>query len=178
VSTAAYLPTLSASGSVSNNHSQTGNQAPVSSLSQTASLSASYLLYDFGGRSATLENAKQLLIAANASRDATLQGSFLSAVQAYYALLSAGASVLISVSDEGAGKSGGSSGRYQAGVATPVDRLQAQTCRKRSSIASGEEASNAQGTLANLMGFDASAYILQAVEESTPDPVSSRISAS
>ena len=92
VSTAAYLPTLSAIGNVSNNQSQAGSQPQTSSLSQTASLSANYLLYDFGGRSATLENSKQLLIAVNATRNATLQNNFLSAVQAYYALLSARAS--------------------------------------------------------------------------------------
>lgn len=177
VSTAAYLPTLSALGSVSNNQSQTGNQAPVSSLSQTASLSASYLLYDFGGRSATLENAKQLLIAANASRDAALQGSFLSAVQAYYALLSARASVQSFQVDELKAQESlaAAQARYQAGVATPVDRLQAQTTlsqAKLNRIRGEGEASNAQGTLANLMGFDASQpYMLQAVTESIPDPV-------
>lgn len=177
VSTAAYLPTLSALGSVSNNKSQTGNQPAVKTLSQTASLSASYLLYDFGGRSATLENAKQLLIAANASRDATLQSSFLSAVQAYYALLSARASVQSFQADELKAQESlaAAQARYQAGVATPVDRLQAQTTlsqAKLNRIRGEGEASNAQGTLATIMGFDASQpYMLQAVAESTPDPV-------
>jgi len=177
VSTAAYLPTLSALGSVSNNKSQTANQPSVDTLSQTASLSASYLLYDFGGRSATLENAKQLLIAANASRDATLQSSFLSAVQAYYALLSSRASVQSFQVDELKAQESlaAAQARYQAGVATPVDRLQAQTTlsqAKLNRIRGEGEASNAQGTLATIMGFDASQpYMLQAVAEETPDPV-------
>lgn len=177
VSTSAYLPTLSAQGSVSNNQSQTGSQAQVSSLSQTASLSANYLLYDFGGRSATLENAKQLLIAANATRDATLQSNFLAAVQAYYALLSARASVQSFQADELKAQESlaAAQARYQAGVATPVDRLQAQTTlsqAKLNRIRGEGDASNAQGTLANIMGFDASQqYTLQAVAEETPDPV-------
>jgi outer membrane protein len=177
VSTAAYLPTLSAQGSVSNNQTKTGSQASVSSLSQTASLSASYLLYDFGGRSATLENAKQLLIAVNATRDATLQSNFLGAVQAYYALLSARASVQSFQADELKAQESlaAAQARYQAGVATPVDRLQAQTTLSQARlnrIRSEGDASNAQGTLANIMGFDASQqYTLQAVAEETPDPV-------
>lgn len=177
VSTAAYLPTLSALGSVSNNQSRAGSQPQVNSLSQTASLSVNYLLYDFGGRSATLDNAKQLLIAANATRDATLQSNFLSAVQAYYALLSARASVQSYQVDELKAQESlaAAQARYQAGVATPVDRLQAQTTLSQAQLnrIRGEgDASNAQGTLANIMGFDASQpYTLQAVAEEIPDPV-------
>ena len=173
VSSAAYLPTLSALGSVSNNQSKTGSQAAVSSISQTASLSVNYLLYDFGGRSATLENAKQLLIAANATRDATLQTNFLSAVQAYYALLSARASVQSFQIDELKAQESlaAAQARYQAGVATPVDRLQAQTTLSQARLnrIRGEgEASNAQGTLANIMGFDASQpYTFQTVAGET-----------
>ena len=180
VSTAAYLPTLSALGSVSNTQSQAGSQAQVSSLSQTASLSVSYLLYDFGGRSAALDNAKQLLIAANATRDAALQSNFLGAVQAYYALLSARASVQSYQVDELKAQESmaAAQARYQAGVATPVDRLQAQTTLSQAQLnrIRGEgDASNAQGTLANIMGFDASQpYTLQDLAEQSPDPAIER----
>ena len=177
VSTAAYLPTLSASGSVANNQTQTGSQNPINSVSQNASLSASYLLYDFGGRSATLENAKQLLIAANATRDATLQSNFLTAIQAYYALLSARASVESFKVDEAKAQESlaAAQARYQAGVATPVDRLQAQTTLSQAKLnrIKGEgDATNAQGALANIMGFDASQqYTLQPLADVTPDQV-------
>jgi len=177
VSTAAYLPTLSALASVSENQSTSGNQPQVNLTSRTANLSVNYLLYDFGGRSSTLENARQLLIAANATRDATLQSNFLNAVQAYYALLSARASVESFQTDELKAQESlaAALARYQAGVATPVDRLQAQTTLSQARLnrIRGEgEASNAQGTLANVMGFDASQpFTLQAVAEETPDPV-------
>lgn len=177
VSSAAYLPTLSATGNVSNNQTQTGSQNPVNSLSQSASLTASYLLYDFGGRSASLENARQLLIAANATRDATLQSNFLSAIQAYYTLLSARASVESFKADEAKAQESlaAALARYQAGVATPVDRLQAQTTLSQAKLnrIKGEgEANNAQGALANSMGFDATQqYTLQPLAEVTPDQV-------
>jgi outer membrane protein TolC len=175
VSTAAYLPTLSATASVFNNQTQASGQPASSSLSQNANLAANFLLYDFGGRSASLENAKQLLVAANATRDATLQSNFLVAVQGYYALLSARASVESFKVDENQAKESlaAAQARYQAGVATPVDRLQAQTTLSQAVLnrIKGEgDAANAQGTLANIMGFDASQpFTLQAIAESIPD---------
>jgi len=177
VSTAAYLPTLSALGSVTNNQSKIGSQAQVNTTSRNASLSVSYLLFDFGGRSASLENAKQLLIAANATRNSTLQNNLLVAVQGYYALLSARASVEFYKVDElkALESLAAAQARYQAGVATPVDRLQSQTTlsqAKLNRIRSEGEAGNAQGTLANIMGFDPTqSFTLQTLAEETPDPV-------
>ncbi|MCB2527251.1 TolC family protein, partial [Listeria monocytogenes] len=49
-----------------------------------ARLQLSWVLFDFGRRSAALRNAQQLLLAANASQDATLQNTFALAAQAYY----------------------------------------------------------------------------------------------
>jgi len=172
ISTAAYLPTLSAEASVKQNFPVQDNNTI-----KKAELEAKYLLYDFGGRAASLENAKQLLIAVNATRDATLQSNYLAAVQAYYALLSARGSVLsYKVAASSARESlAAAQARYQAGVATPVDKLQAQTTLSQATFnlinAEGNERS-AQGTLANLMGFDATQfYTLQAVSDATPDPV-------
>ncbi len=177
VSTAAYLPTLSAQANVTQYFPVRGNQVLDSNTSKNTTLSVSYLLYDFGGRSATLENAKQLLIAVNATRDATLQSNYLAAVQAYYSLLSARASVASFKAAEASARESlaAAQARYQAGVATPVDKLQAQTTLSQATFnrinAEGNER-NAQGTLANLMGFDATQiYTLQTVSDSTPDPM-------
>ena len=65
--------------------------------------------------------------------------------------------------------------RYNAGSSTPADRLQAQTALSQASLnrirAEGDAAS-AQGTLANVMGFEATqSYVLAPVSEATPDPV-------
>ena len=175
VSMSSYLPTLSVSGSGSHNLARTTGQTSTSN-SRSLSLTASYLLYDFGARSANVENAKQLLIAANATRDATLQANFLTAVQSYYALLSARASVASSQIAEDAARESldAAEARYKAGVATPADKLQAQTALSQATLnlitAQGTERS-AQGTLANIMGFDASRpFTLAPVKISDPDP--------
>ncbi|MCR3835109.1 TolC family protein, partial [Pseudomonas aeruginosa] len=49
-----------------------------------ASLQLSWVLFDFGRRSAALRNAQQLLLAANASQDATLQNTFALAAHEVY----------------------------------------------------------------------------------------------
>lgn len=179
VNLAAYLPTLSAQAGVSRSLSTVSSQNITTdsrSNSKSASLAASYLLYDFGGRAANVENAKQLLIAANATRDATLQLNFLSAVQAYYTLLSARASVVSSEAAEASAREALSAAqaRYQAGVATPADKLQAQTALSQATLnlitARGNERT-AQGTLANVMGFDAvQPFELAPFPETTPNP--------
>jgi len=176
VGMSAYLPTLSAQASESRN--RTGTLGSTTNYtSRSASLSASYLLFDFGGRSASLENAKQLLVAANATRDATLQANFLTAVQSYYALLSARATVdALLVAEASARESlSAADARYQAGIATPADKLQAQTALSQARlnlITAQGNARSAQGTLANIMGFEASqVYSLQPLPESTPNPI-------
>ncbi len=175
VGMSAYLPTLSAQASdtryISNAAGSAGNYR-----SRNAELSAGYLLFDFGGRSGTLENARQLLVAANATRDATLQANFLAAVQAYYALLSAQASVdALNVAEASARESfSAAEARYRAGIATPADKLQAQTALSQARlnlITAQGNTRTAQGTLANVMGFDASTQLtLASLSESIPDP--------
>lgn len=159
-SISSYLPTLSGPISVSRSRSETGATATESSL-KSASVSISYLLYDFGGRKAGVEISKQLLVAANATRDELLQNVFLGAVQSYYTLFSARASVQsYQIAEAAASKSlDAALARYQAGTATQADRLQAQTALSQTvlnRIRAEGDAANAQGTLANIMGFDAS----------------------
>lgn len=83
VAQAAYLPSVSASASASRIRNEaTRGGAPYSQQSLGADLS--YVLFDFGARAASLENARQLFAAAAATRDATVQSVFLAAVQAYF----------------------------------------------------------------------------------------------
>lgn len=176
---AAYLPTLSAQGSISRSHDTFSSQSITTnsiSDSKTAGLTASYLLYDFGARAANVESAKQLLFAANATRDATLQTDFLAAIQGYYSLLSARSSVAAAQIAEDSAREALSAAeaRYEAGVATPADKLQAQTALSQATLnvitATGNERT-AQGTLANVMGFDANQpFELAPFPETTPNP--------
>lgn len=159
VSKSSYLPTLT--GQISDSRTRTSIAgATTSSDNKSMSVSASYLLYDFGGRAASVENAQQLLIAANAVRDEMLQSTFLSAVQAYFTLLSARASVAAYQVAEATAEKNlyAANARSQVGTATLADRLQAQTAMsqaKLNRIRAAGDAAIAQGTLANIMGMDA-----------------------
>jgi TolC family type I secretion outer membrane protein len=180
VSAASYLPTLSASGSGTRNQVQAGGLPTATSTGRSLGLTASYLLFDFGARAANLEGAQQLLLAANASRDATLQSVWLTAAQAYFAAQSARASVQAAQAAEEAARASLSAAqaRYQSGSATPADRLQAQTAWSQATlnrITAAGNAANAAGVLANLMGFDASQpFELAEADDSLPDSVIER----
>jgi outer membrane protein len=91
VSKAAYLPTLSFSGQSVHDDSVTRVRnlpelsTNYSTVVQSGELSLGWVLYDFGGRRAALNNAKALLIAAQANDDAVLQQTFADTAKAYYA---------------------------------------------------------------------------------------------
>lgn len=155
VGESAFLPSINASGSFTHNNtsSTTGNQESVG-------LSLTWLLYDFGGRDATLENARQVLAAVNATQDATLQSVFLSAVQAYYQLFATQAVVDSTNEAEKSARASfnAAAARYNVGAGTPADKLQTQTAYSQAvltRIRAEGDARNAQGTLANVMGLDA-----------------------
>ncbi|WP_371322745.1 TolC family protein [Dechloromonas sp. ZY10] len=162
ISEAAWRPRLDARGSW-----QERRSGGIDSELRSAELSLSWLVYDFGLRAANEENARQLLAAALASRDATLQGVFLAAVQAYYntqATQAAQAAALLA--EKAASRSlEAAEARYRAGSATPADRLLAQTARSQATLArirSEGEARTARGTLANALGFSASQPLMLA----------------
>jgi outer membrane protein len=172
-SLATFFPTLSGPISVAHSRDTTG----INSETRGANLTISYLLYDSGGRKASVESARQVLLATNATLDETLQTVYLNAVQAYYSLLAARASVQSShAAEEAARKSlDAAQARYQFGTATPLDRLQAQTALSQAilnRISAEGSAAAAQGTLANIMGYAATKpFELAPVEDTGPDPV-------
>ena len=123
-------------------------------------LTLSWLVFDSGARSANGENARQLLAAAAATQDATVQSLFLSALQAFYTAQATRAAVVSTTEAERAAREGfnAAESRYNVGVATPADRLLAQTALSQATlnrIKAEGEARNALGTLANVMGFKA-----------------------
>lgn len=173
-SESAWLPSLSIQGSGSHTASRTAGVSTVSN-GGSASLTASYLLYNFGGRRAGIENARQLLIAANASADSTVQGLFLSAVKAYFGALSAEASVRATLASQASAKKSWQAAEAQvkAGTATPADELQAKTAYAQAvfnRIQAQGVARTARGTLANVMGLRPThAPSLQPLHEQRPD---------
>lgn len=156
VGKAGYLPNVALTDTLSHNLS-----GGISSADQnTAGVTLSYLLYDFGARSANLENARQLLAAASATQDSTVQAIFLAAVQAFYQTQSSYAALDAAIESERAAKESfaAAEARYHAGSATPADKLQAQTAYSQATlnrITADGNLKNAQGTLANMLGLDA-----------------------
>ena len=127
---------------------------------RAASLNFSWLIYDFGQRAASENNAEALLAAVAATQDATVQSLFLAALQAYYtAQANQSAVVAAQMAERSAAEAlAAAEARHAVGVATPADRLQAQTAYSQASlnrIRAEGDARNAQGALAFALGFPA-----------------------
>ena len=159
VAKAGWLPSLTGTLSGSRNHASGGTTKGTYGLA-AANLSASWLIYDFGGREAAVENAAQVLAAANATQDATVQTVFLSAVQSWSQWFAAQAAVDAAKESEKASQESlkAAERRYEVGTATPADKLQARTAWSQAVLtrikAEGDERS-ARGVLMNALGLAA-----------------------
>ncbi|MFY9261143.1 MAG: TolC family protein [Gallionella sp.] len=155
---APYYPTVA--GTAAFNRNYPANTPAVNQLS--AGLTLSYLLYDFGARSANLENAQQLLVALQATENSVVQAVFLSAVQAFYQTQASRAALAAAEVSERAAQASfaAAQARYQAGTATPADKFSAQTAWSQAtlnSITAKGNYQNALGNLAAALGQDANA---------------------
>ena len=166
-----YLPSLDGKASTNRIHVDGGQTTDQ----RNAALTLSWLLYDFGARGASLENARQVLSAASYSLDATVQSVFLAAMQGYYNAQAARAVVSASRLSEKASQESlaAAETRYRVGSATPADRLQAQTASSQATLtrirAEGLQKTTL-GTLANLIGLDAGTPLrLTDIAHPTPD---------
>lgn len=169
VARATWLPTLSANATSTRFNYQND---PYSK--ETASATLSWLLFDFGQRSANVENATQLVAAAASTQDATVQSLFLAALQAYYTGQATRAAVISAREAERAADEAfkAAETRYQVGVATPADRLQAKTALSQATlnrIRAEGDARNALGILANALGLSANAALRLAELPVVPD---------
>lgn len=161
IAKSAYLPTISDTISADlnwNNPESANRNNPYSGLSN--SIAASYLLYDFGGRNANLESARQLLAAASATQNTVIQNILLTAVQAFYQVQAGQAALEALRETERAAEESfkAADARYRAGVATPADKLQAQTALAQATlnrITAEGDLNTAYGALANIMGLPA-----------------------
>lgn len=165
IAKSAYLPSLN--DTVSTNMGYASPESASRSnptLNLSNSLVASYLLYDFGNRAATLENARQLLLSASASQSSTVQSVLLSATVAYYQVQANTAALEAAREVERASEESfkAAEARYKAGVATPADKLQAQTAYAQLTLTRITNEGNLQtayGSLANVMGLPANQKI-------------------
>lgn len=158
VAQAAFLPSVSASAAASRlrNEATRGGDAYTQ---RSLGVDLSYVLFDFGARSASLENARQLFAAASSTRDATVQAVFLAAMQAYFQKQASAAVLEASLLSEKAGLESlnAAEARYRVGAATPADRLQARTAHSQAvlnRIGAEGAVKTAHGALANALGAD------------------------
>ncbi len=171
----AYLPSINAAYSINKGSASTQVMNlpqlsyDVRTTTRDSSTNLTWTLFDFGLRAATLENARQLLSAANATQNATLQKVFLSAAQAYYDLLSAQAALDASKEAERAARESfmAADAKYKAGAGTLADKLQAQTNYAQvisNRVKADGDLKNAQGTLAVAMGLKANTLFLLSLD--------------
>ena len=150
-----FFPSVTDTLSATENKNRTTNYSNA-----TNRIVASYLLYDFGSRDANLENANELLRAASATQNATVQTVLLAAVNAFYQVHATRAVLNASIDSERLYRESFKSAeaKYLAGVATPADKLQAQTSFANATLTKlkNEGALKiAYGNLANIMGVPA-----------------------
>ena len=179
IAKSAYLPVVSDNISADLNWNEpesVSRNNPYTSLGN--SIVASYLLYDFGGRDANLENARQLLQAASATQNTVIQNILLAAVQAYYQVQANLAAVDAARETERAAEESfkAADARYRTGVATPADKLQAQTAFAQATLTRISAEGNlktAYGVLANIMGLPANQTLT--LTPAAPVPVNKEI---
>ena len=168
----AYLPTLNGSAGVSRDRNALTGYAATN---QNLGLSLSYLLFDFGTRSAQTDAARATLEAANSTQDQTVNAVYLAVVQAYYQYFAAQAQLdALHDAEKSAQLSlEAANARFQVGTNTRADVLQAQTAYSQAHLSSLRGDGNmriAQGILSNAMGLPAD----QAVSLALPADVALR----
>ena len=158
VAQAAYLPALSASVGASRVRSESATGENTTTR-RSVDADLSWVLFDFGARAASLENARQLFAAAAYARDAAVQAVFLAAVQAFFQRQAAAAVLEATLLSEKAALEAlnAAEARLAVGAATPADRLQARTAHAQAMlnrIGAEGAVKTAQGALANVIGVD------------------------
>ena len=140
------------------------NRAAAASTTVAPSLALSYLLFDFGGRAAAVEQARQTLIAADFEHNQTIQNVVLAAEQSYFQLLDAKAllGAQAGTLKERKAALDTADARHGAGLATIADVLQARTALSQAQLTYETIEGNLrtiEGTLATTMGLPATARL-------------------
>ena len=171
-----YLPVVTLDANAQ--HQRTapvGSRPSVDQRTAEYGADASWLLFDFGGREAAIDETRQALVAANWSHDAVIQNVMLQVEQAYYqyvtarALLAAAEATLA----EARRNLDAAEARHDAGLATIADVLQARTAASQAELSvetlRGQIATG-RGALATSMGLPANTpFDVEALPENLPE---------
>jgi outer membrane protein TolC len=156
-----YYPQLDATAGTSyiRDHRDNG-QTSFSQRDSFGALELNWLIFDFGGREAALDEAREALIAADWSHNAVIQNIIFGVERAYYNYVTA--KVLLEAQQatykEAQTNVEASKDRHQAGVATIADVLQAKTALAQAKLAIDSlqgQIQTTRGALATAMGLPA-----------------------
>lgn len=131
-----YLPAVTVKGEGSLSGSKTEHEDSVQKEPYSASAALSWLIYDFGGRSSNIGLNKAYLNAAEHAYDAALQETVLKVHSAYLRVLGAKESLKSARASMKTYKKSfeESSRRYDLGMVSLVDKLQAKTAYEQSTL--------------------------------------------
>jgi outer membrane protein len=157
----AYYPTIDGTATISRIQSPATGTRPAGKRTEYGpSLALNYLLLDFGGRSGSIERARQSLFAANLEHNATLQNTVLGAQVAYFTYMAI--SALLNAERSAVAQAQTSltaaERRNTVGLATIADVLQARTAlsQERLNLETIEGSLQAaRGSLASVLGLPA-----------------------
>ncbi|MBW4057015.1 MAG: TolC family protein [Proteobacteria bacterium] len=151
---ATYLPVVngSANWTKDNIHYSDSRYSSTDASRYTFQASATWRIFDFGGRTANRRSAENLLASALASYDATIQDALSGVIQAYFDAVTASASLKAKTEDEAIAKSTLSSAqeREAKGVISQSDTLRATTALAKASLDKNRAWGDYQKSLALL----------------------------
>jgi len=154
----AYLPDITATGNIQQKNQKLEHQSTNKAYPYSGNLALSWLVYDFGGRSAKTDQMRAYLDAAEFSYNATLHDTVLAINQAYFDLLSAQEVLKSTQESEKTFKKSfeESSKRFELGLVSASDKLLAKTTYENSRLdvlQAGNSLKKAQGALAVLLNL-------------------------
>ncbi len=131
-----YLPTITATGSLEDSYNKTQDNKSTQTDPYSGNIALSWLLYDFGGRTARSERAKAYLEQSQFTYNALLHDTLLSINTAYFDLLSSQEVLKSAQTSEASFKKSfeESSRRYELGLASLSDKLMAKTSYEQSRL--------------------------------------------
>ncbi len=158
-SRSAYLPTVNAGATAAYTRIHGGTLGSYTQKDITPAVTLDYLLFDFGGRSASVDVTKQELTAMDYTHYATLLIVMFAAIEAYYQLYASQGAVAAADETVTSTKTAldAASLRYQIGAVTVADKLQAETVHSQAMLQKTTALNQMNinhGILANTMGLD------------------------
>ena len=157
----AFFPSLELDAQIQRQKSTAvGGQFTFLQTTYGPTLSLSYLLFDFGGRGADIEEARRALYAADFAHNAVIQDLVLFVSSQYYQYLNAKAqrSAAEASLKQAREALAAAEGRHHSGVATIADVLQARTAASQAELVLQTAEGQAQvirGSLATALGVPA-----------------------